>query len=82
VRVRPETGLTFLGYNSRRPWLWLVDLDAATIGPAGTSLPGNDAEYDNFAMAPAWSADSRRPMATARQKAMSLVARSPRRPGE
>lgn len=36
-----RTGLTLVGYSERHPWLWLVDVDAAAIGPANTSLPGN-----------------------------------------
>ena len=40
-RSNLQTGLTLVGYIERRPWLWLVDVDARAIAPGNTSLPGN-----------------------------------------
>ena len=41
ARSSVQTGLTLVGYIERRPWLWLVHVDARAIVPANTSLPGN-----------------------------------------
>jgi hypothetical protein len=54
--VSPKTGLTFLGYHSRRPWLWLVDLDAAAVAPTNTSLPGNDVAISELSVRDGWLA--------------------------
>ncbi|MDQ6839948.1 MAG: hypothetical protein M3137_16880 [Actinomycetota bacterium] len=52
----PQTGLTFLGYCPRRPWLWLVDLDSKEIAPANTSLPGADSAISEMSVRDEWLA--------------------------
>jgi hypothetical protein len=59
--ARPEdplaqTGLTFLGYGSRHPWLWLVDLDSKAIAPASTSFPGLEAAISEMSVRDDWLA--------------------------
>ena len=56
VEGADTTGLVMLGYQQRRPWIWVVDIDARSSGPTATRLPGNETAVSAVVARDGWYA--------------------------